>query len=136
MGYRSNVAFAALAPNGVVSQILTTAKLQGELPEALLAELKFKRDGNNTYVLFQNEGVKRYESYSDVVQYVNFFDKFFTLALEDENVHCAFARVGEDTGDVETRAENEGSYLLHIYSSISVNTPDDFGAFGVVPDLS
>jgi hypothetical protein len=116
MGYRSDV-----------TAVFYTRKKEGwpalklfvdeNFPEEFKDRLEVLND--NTYLgyVFQAEDVKWYEAYESIQKFEEFAHKFVEIADGEGHTHewsYEFARVGEDSDDVEIDRSQKADCVLHV----------------------
>jgi hypothetical protein len=120
MGYRSDVkaAFYATPDKAAAMKLF----VDENFPEDLAGNL---RPINNAYYqgyMFEDENVKWYDSYPEVIAFNRFVSNFLELAEQEEIKWCyEFVRVGEDTDDIEENLSNYAEYLVYPTRSIETD---------------
>ena len=124
MGYRSNVTICIRGHKDEILAGLAALRLKGAKPEHL-AEFQQITVGDNGLVLkYEDSDVKWYAGYSDVDGLEAVYAYFAKLANTDSpaghELDGAFARIGEDNDDIETRNfGGEGYDLVQVERSIA-----------------
>lgn len=81
------------------------------------AHYKWKPEGKVWSL--QVDSWKWYENYTDIGAFESLWAHFAELSVNgNDKIHGAFARIGEDENDIETRYINEGYELVQIHSEI------------------
>ena len=127
MGYRSEVKAVFYAPK----EKWATLKLYIDENFPTVGDLikdedlkEFETDISCGY-LFEQDDVKWYPNYAEVIAFTEFVRAFLELA-EGENSEALdwsyeFVRVGENYEDIETVYSNNSDYLLDVRREILVN---------------
>jgi len=129
MGYRSEVKAVFYAPK----EKWATLKLYVDENFPTVGDLikdedlhEFESEGHYYCgYLFEQDDVKWYDSYAEVIAFNEFARAFLELA-EGDNAnqlewHYEFVRMGENYDDIETVYSNDCSYLLDVKREILVN---------------
>jgi hypothetical protein len=127
MGYRSNVVYKIkFFDEATMKLFLAEAKAKEEY------RLAFKVEGSDDYgvdideaklqIKYEADSVKWYEEYSDVKAH----EALIHLAREyrDDNekeLEYAFARIGEEEGDIESYASDNGYDMVWVSRQIMVD---------------
>lgn len=99
---------------------MMTFRLTDPLGSQVLSECSYISEDADLVIRFECH-CKWYLSYLDVRAHEDFFASFAEL----EDVNCAFARLGEDVDDCETRyTGDEACDLIHIRRAIDCNYPE------------
>jgi len=126
MGYRSEVKAVFYAPN----EKWATLKLYIDENFPTVGDLikdedlkEFETEHSYGY-LFEQDDVKWYDSYAEVIAFNEFVSAFLELA-EGDNAEALgwnyeFARLGENYEDIETVYSDDCAYLLDVKREIEV----------------
>ena len=124
MGYRSDVS-AAFYVNTRFKEDWPTLKLfvDENFPEALKESLRLVEGRYHVGYLFEEQHVKWYDSYPEVVAFTKFVDAYTTLADGEGGPSWAydFIRIGEDYEDIETVYSAGSDNVLSVVRSIEVD---------------
>jgi ABC-type oligopeptide transport system substrate-binding subunit len=121
MGYRSNVVYKIkFFDEATMKLFLAEAKAKEEYKEALEDGLEI--DEEKLQIKYEADSVKWYDDYSDVQSH----EALIHLAKEyrDDNekeLEYAFARIGEEDGDIETYASENGYDMVWVSRQIMVD---------------
>jgi len=121
MGYRSNVVYKIkFFDEATMKLFLAEAKAKEEYKEALEDGLEI--DEAKLQIKYEADSVKWYDEYSDVQSH----EALIHLAKEyrDDNekeLEYAFARIGEEDGDIETYASENGYEMVWVSRQIMVD---------------
>jgi hypothetical protein len=117
MGYRSDVmaAFYTTPDKAPALKLY----VDEHFPEELAGNLRPIKNTHHQGYLFEDENVKWYDSYPEVIAFHKFASNFLELA-EQEEIKWAyeFIRIGEDNDDVEENRSNYSDYQLSVSRSI------------------
>jgi hypothetical protein len=127
MGYRSDVGYKIkFHDKETMAVFLAEAKAKEEYKEAL-EDLKNKTTGregleideDRLHIVYYTTSTKWYDEYSEVQSHEALID----LAREyheagESKVEYAFARIGEESGDVENYASDDGYELVWVSRQI------------------
>lgn len=122
MGYRSEVGYLILfTEKEVYDQFKVQYKLDPAYDECREDEpqsLSF--DDDRLLVRFEVDDVKWYDSYPDVIAHHKLLDLADEYAEKYKCVSWVFVRIGEESGDIETRYGGDGdaTSLLYPVSSL------------------
>jgi hypothetical protein len=122
MGYRSQVGYLIVfTEKEVYDQFKVQYKLDPEYEQCRIDEpqsLMFNDD--KLHIRFEAEDVKWYDSFPDVTAHHKLLDLADEYAEKYNCVSWCFVRIGEETGDIETRygGDGEASSMIYPVSSI------------------
>jgi hypothetical protein len=119
MGYRSDVVAAFYAtPDKAAAMKLYVDE---NFPEELAGNLRPINNKLYQGYLFEDENVKWYDSYPEVMAFNKFVSNYLELA-EQEEIRWAyeFVRIGEDSDDIEENRSDYADYL--VYPTRSINS--------------
>ena len=122
MGYRSDVAAAFYATPDKAAAVKLF--VDENFPEELAGNLRPIKNKYYVGYMFEDENVKWYDSYPEVVAFQRFVSNYLELA-EQEEIKWAyeFVRVGEESGDIEVYRSNHSDCL--VYPSTSIESEFD-----------
>ena len=113
MGYQSDIKAAFYTTHDRAAAM--KLYVDENIPEEWSRE-NFRQISDQHYsgYMFELNGVKWYDSYTDVIAFNRFVSNFLELA-EKEEIKWAyeFVRVGEESGDVEEIRSTHADYLVY-----------------------
>ena len=118
MGYRSDVAYKIKFGDAETMKLfLTEAKCKDETKDAMTDGLVIDED--KLFIRFEANDVKWYDDYPEVQAH----EELLGLAKSyrddhDKNLEYAFARIGEELGDVDDYASDDGYHLVYVSRQI------------------
>jgi hypothetical protein len=122
MGYRSQVGYLIVfTEQQVYDQFKVQYKLDPDYDHCREDEpqsLEF--NDNELHVRFEAEDVKWYESYPYVIAHHKLLDLADEYAEKYNCVSWCFVRIGEESGDIETRYGGDGEATSMIYPVSSI----------------
>lgn len=117
MGYRSDVkaVFYATPEKAAAVKLF----VDENFPEELAGQLRPIKNKYYAGYMFEDENVKWYGSYPEVMAFDRFVSNYLELA-EQEEIKWAyeFVRIGEDNGDVEETQSDYADGYLYVTRSI------------------
>jgi hypothetical protein len=85
------------------------------IPEKLAGNLRPISNDRYEGYMFQDDHVKWYDSYPEVLAFNRFVSNFLELAEQEEIAWCyEFTRIGEDTGDIEETQSDYADNQLRV----------------------
>jgi len=122
MGYRSQVGYLIVfTEKEVYDQFKVQYKLDSDYEQCRIDEphsLMFNDD--KLHIRFEVDDVKWYDSYPDVIAHHKLLDLADEYAEKYDSVSWCFVRIGEETGDIDTRygGSGEATSMLYPVSSL------------------
>jgi hypothetical protein len=127
MGYRSEVKAVFYAPKEKWAALKLYVDENFPTVGDLIKDEDLKEVETDSYCgyLFEEDDVKWYPNYAEVIAFNEFVSAFLELA-EGENSEALgwsyeFVRLGENYDDIETVYSNNSDYLLGVRREIEVN---------------
>jgi hypothetical protein len=117
MGYRSDVkaVFYATPDKAAAVKLF----VDENFPEELAGQLRPIKNKYYAGYMFEDENVKWYDSYPEVIAFNRFVSNFLELAEQGEIKWAyEFIRIGEDNDDVEETTSDFADYQLRVSRSI------------------
>ena len=134
MGYRSEVKAVFYAPKEKWAALKLYVDENFPTVGDLIKDEDLQEVETDSYCgyLFEQDDVKWYPNYAEVIAFTAFVSAFLELA-EGDNAEALdwnyeFVRLGEDYSDIETVYSNNASYLLGVRREIEVNVSLKEGA--------
>jgi hypothetical protein len=120
MGYRSDVKAAFYADKEKAAAMKLF--VDENFPEDLAGNLQPINSKHYQGYMFEDENVKWYDSYPEILAFNRFVSNFLELAEQEEIKWCyEFVRVGEDVGDVEETQSDYAEGYLYVTRRIESN---------------
>jgi hypothetical protein len=120
MGYRSDViaVFYATPDKAAAVKLF----VDENFPEELAGNLRPINNGRYAGYMFEDEHVKWYDNYPEVMAFNRFVSNFLELA-EQEEIQWAyeFVRIGEDSDDTEETYSDYADYQIRARRSIETD---------------
>lgn len=123
MGYRSDVAYKIKFEDAETMKLfLIEVKCNDEIKDALTDEIltdKLVIDEDKLFIRFEASCVKWYDEYPEVQAHEALLGLAKTYRDDHEKkLEYAFARIGEEMGDIDDYASDEGYHLVYISRQI------------------
>jgi hypothetical protein len=119
MGYRSDVVAAFYATPDKAAAVKLF--VDENFPEELAGNLRPIK-GRYAGYLFEDEHVKWYDSYPEVIAFNRFVSNFLELAEQEEIAWCyEFMRIGEDSEDIEETQSDYADNQLRVSRCIETD---------------
>ena len=122
MGYRSEITavfYTNKKDEWPLLKLFVDENFPKDLANCLRVECEEKR-GRWGFV-FRVDDYKWYESYPEVQEFNKFEEKFKAMQkCGDGTWACEFARIGEETDDIEERSSNHADYFLRVVRQIEI----------------
>jgi hypothetical protein len=122
MGYRSEITavfYTNKKDEWPLLKLFVDENFPKDLANCLQVECEEKR-GRWGFV-FRVDDYKWYESYPEVQEFNEFEDRFSGMEKCIEGTWaCEFARIGEETNDIEERSSNHADYILRVIRHIEI----------------
>jgi hypothetical protein len=117
MGYRSQVGYLIVfTEQQVYDQFKVQYKLDPDYDHCREDEPRsLEFNDNKLHVRFEAEDVKWYDSYSDVIAHHKLLDLADEFAEKYNCVSWCFVRIGEESGDIDTRYGGDGQATSMLY---------------------
>ena len=120
MGYRSDVKAVFYAPTEKAAAV--KLYVDENFPESLNDCLRPVKNKYYAGYLFEDENVKWYDSYPEVIAFNRFVSNFLELAEQEEIAWCyEFMRIGEDNDDIEETQSDYADNQLRVVRNIETD---------------
>jgi len=129
MGYRSDVTIAIYGSEHVIAPLLAAQRMLSD--SAIVADKDYVKSYGFSaplgygsefvkqhMILAEFENVKWYESYPDVHRWENLVSE----ASQNPEICTEFVRIGEESGDIETRYSGDDcAHYIEVFSTINTD---------------
>ena len=125
MGYRSEITavfYTNKKDEWPLMKLFVEENFPKDLADCLRVECWFGRRGRWGFV-FRVDDYKWYESYPEVEAFNEFEGRFTNMdKCQDGTWAFEFARIGEETDDIEERSSNHADYILRVVRHIEIES--------------
>jgi hypothetical protein len=120
MGYRSDVVAAFYATPDKAAAV--KLYVDENFPEELAGNLRPIKNAYYQGYMFEDQHVKWYDSYPEVIAFNRFVSNFLELAEQEEIAWCyEFMRIGEDNDDIEETQSDYADNQLRVVRNIETD---------------